>query len=128
MDVLNSLLDFIYFGQVEIRGDQLDKFMALANELKVKGLSKDENLANGKNYEENKKAPFDAFDREEESRIIERKECKSDEEAKEDAIHASGDAVWENDGERMGGGRSVWTQVVWQCGSEEDVHRRGAHA
>ena len=36
-DVLNSLLDFVYFGSVEIRGDRLDEFMALANELKVKG-------------------------------------------------------------------------------------------
>ena len=70
MDVLNSLLDFIYFGQVEIRGDQLDKFMALANELKVKGLSRDENLANGKNNEENKNPPLEASDKEEESRII----------------------------------------------------------
>ena len=39
-DVLNSLLDFVYFGNVEIRGDRLDEFMALANELKVKGFHK----------------------------------------------------------------------------------------
>ena len=37
-DVLNSLLDFVYFGKVDIRGDRLDEFMALANELKVKGV------------------------------------------------------------------------------------------
>ena len=43
-DTLSSLLDFIYFGKVEITaGDQLYKFMALANKLKVKGLSKEEN-------------------------------------------------------------------------------------
>ena len=93
-DVLNSLLDFIYFGQVELRADQLEKFMALANELKVRGLSKEENLANGKNDEEKKKAPLEAFDRKEERRIT--KEYKSDEEMKEDAINVSGDAVWEN--------------------------------
>ena len=70
MDVLNSLLDFIYFGQVEIRGDQLDKFMALANELKVKGLSREKNLGNGEDNEENKNPPLEASDKEEESSII----------------------------------------------------------
>ena len=45
--VLNSLLDFIYHGKVEITGDELDEFMALASELKVKGLSKDEDEATG---------------------------------------------------------------------------------
>merc|ERR1719370_2875505 len=43
-DVLNSLLDFIYFGQVEITGGQLEEFMSLAGDLKVKGLSKEENV------------------------------------------------------------------------------------
>ena len=47
-DVLNSVLDFIYYGKVEIRGDRLNDFMALADELKVKGLSKQ-----GEEYEEN---------------------------------------------------------------------------
>ena len=70
MDVLNSLLDFIYFGQVEMRGDQLDKFMALANELKVKGLSKDENLANEKSIEENKNPPLKASVKDYESRVV----------------------------------------------------------
>ena len=103
MDVLNCLLDFIYFGEVELRGDQLDKFMALANELKVKGLSKDENLTKeenitkGTNDEENKNGPLKTFDLEEERRITERKEYKSDEDAKEDSINVSGDAVWGND-------------------------------
>ena len=51
-DTLSSLLNFIYFGKVELTtGDQLDKFMALANKLKVKGLSNDENPANGKDNE-----------------------------------------------------------------------------
>lgn len=40
------------------------------NELKVKGLSKDENLANGKNNEENKNPPLEASDKEEERSII----------------------------------------------------------
>ena len=40
---LRSLLEFIYCGEVEVSGDDLDKFMALANKLKVKGLIKDEN-------------------------------------------------------------------------------------
>ena len=70
MDVLKSLLDFIYFGQVEIRGDQLDQFMALANELKVKGLSKEENLTNGRNNEEKRNPPPETSDKEEKSRII----------------------------------------------------------
>ena len=100
MDVLKSLLDFIYFGQVEIRGDQLDKFMALANELNVKGLSKDENLANEKNIEENKNPPLEASVKEEESRIIsETNNCTSFQEMKEESINVSADLLWENEEE-----------------------------
>ena len=100
MDVLNSLMDFIYLGQVEIRGDQLDQFMALATELKVKGLSKDENLTHGKNNEEKRNPPPETSDKEEKSRIInETNEYKSFEELKEEAIDVSGDMVWENTGE-----------------------------
>ena len=103
VDVLNSLLDFIYFGEVELRADQLEKFMALANELKVKGLSKDENLTKeehitkGMENKGNKNRALKTFDLEGERRINERQEYKSDEEMKEDSINLSGDAVWEND-------------------------------
>ena len=44
MDALDSLVDFIYHGEVEVPGDQLDAFLALANDLKVKGLSKEVSL------------------------------------------------------------------------------------
>ena len=35
------ILFFIYHGEVEVLADQLDTFLALANDLKVKGLSKE---------------------------------------------------------------------------------------
>ena len=41
MNVLDSLVDFIYHGEVEVLGDHVDAFLALANDLKVKGLSKE---------------------------------------------------------------------------------------
>ena len=40
-DTLTSLLDFIYNGEVRIEQAGLDKFLALAEELEVKGLVKD---------------------------------------------------------------------------------------
>ena len=115
IELLNSLLDFIYCGEVEIQGDQLDKFMALASELKVKGLSKDENPKNGRNNEHvvigNKNAPLEAFENEEYKSEIkdatldifdvgdkssEIKEYKSAEEMKEDVMDVSDEVVWEN--------------------------------
>ena len=39
-DHLNSLVKFIYLGQVEVCQDKLDNFLAVAEELKVKGLFK----------------------------------------------------------------------------------------
>ena len=74
MDLLNSLLEFIYCGEVEVTGDDLDKFMALANKLKVKGLIKDENLTNMENQEHDVEK--------ERSKNSETKECKSDQEMK----------------------------------------------
>ena len=59
---LNSLIDFIYNGEVEVLGDQLDNFLALANDLKVKGLSKEVNITKNnvntnKNMSSNRKNP-----------------------------------------------------------------------
>ena len=42
MDVLDPLLDFFYSGKVEIKGEQLESFMALAKELEVKGFNRGE--------------------------------------------------------------------------------------
>ena len=74
MGLLNSLLEFIYCGEVEVTGDDLDKFMALANKLKVKGLIKDENLTNMENQEHDVEK--------ERSKNSETKECESDQEMK----------------------------------------------
>ena len=35
---LNSIIDFIYFGEANVYQEDLDRFLALAEELKVKGL------------------------------------------------------------------------------------------
>ena len=35
---LNSLIDFIYFGEVSIAADELDKFLSIAEEFQLKGL------------------------------------------------------------------------------------------
>ena len=37
--LLNILLDFVYFGQVEVNASQINDFLALAQDLKVKGLT-----------------------------------------------------------------------------------------
>ena len=37
--LLNLLMDFVYFGQVEIDASQINEFLAIADDLKVKGLT-----------------------------------------------------------------------------------------
>ena len=37
--LLNLLMDFVYFGQVEVNASQINEFLALAEDLKVKGLT-----------------------------------------------------------------------------------------
>ena len=44
-DDLVALLDFLYFGQASVRQENLKEFLRLAEELEVKGLSRD-NLNN----------------------------------------------------------------------------------
>ena len=108
-DVLNSLLDFVYFGKVEITGDMLDEFMALANELKVKGLSKkeDEDGASGENGSKitignkkmkktNKLGLNEDIDMPEKSECNEIEEDTGDGDIKDDyIIEMSGNADWE---------------------------------
>jgi len=43
---LDAVLSFIYLGQVNLAQEDLDSFLAVAEELKVKGLTPEENLAN----------------------------------------------------------------------------------
>jgi len=40
-DHLTSLVDFMYYGEVSVQGDQLDKFLNLAESLQVRGLVAD---------------------------------------------------------------------------------------
>ena len=37
--LLNLLMDFVYFGQVEVDASQINEFLAVAEDLKVKGLT-----------------------------------------------------------------------------------------
>ena len=46
LDVLLSLLDFLYLGESNIWQEKLDEFLALAAELKLKGLGGDEEQEN----------------------------------------------------------------------------------
>ena len=57
---LSSLLDFIYNGEVKIDQDHLHSFMDLANELKVKGISPNEEFQPDKTSASEKQnyAPF----------------------------------------------------------------------
>ena len=38
-EVLNAVLDFLYFGEVKVFQESLDSFLAIAEELKLKGLT-----------------------------------------------------------------------------------------
>ena len=42
-DQLNSIVDFLYFGEVSIHQDELNDFLALAEELQLKGLTESKN-------------------------------------------------------------------------------------
>lgn len=46
-DHMTSLVDFMYYGEVSVQGDQLDKFLQLAETLQVRGLvtDKDESVS-----------------------------------------------------------------------------------
>ena len=46
LDVLLALLDFLYLGESNIWQEKLDEFLALAAELKLKGLGGDEEQEN----------------------------------------------------------------------------------
>jgi len=46
-----SLLDFIYNGKVSINQDQLDRFLSLANDLKIKGLGEEVQKSFAQNYD-----------------------------------------------------------------------------
>ena len=47
-DQLNSIVDFLYFGEVSIHQDELNDFLALAEELQQKGLTESKNNAASK--------------------------------------------------------------------------------
>jgi len=51
---LQSILDFMYFGEVNIAQEKLNSFLAVAEELRVKGLSPNE----GSLGENSTKRPF----------------------------------------------------------------------
>ena len=44
--LLNILMDFVYFGQVEVNASQINEFLALAEDLKVKGLTNSTQIEN----------------------------------------------------------------------------------
>ena len=107
-DVLNSVLDFIYYGKVDIAGDMLEQFLALADELKVKGLSKKgedkesgehDSIGNKKMKKTNKLVIKEEIDMTKKSKCDEIEEDKSDGGIKDDYIDMSGmtlNADWEN--------------------------------
>ena len=109
VDALNSLLDFIYHGKVEVTGDHLDEFMALANELKVKGLSKedekestvknDPKVAVGKKKIQitYKKGPKEDIFVKEEGKLSKIEEDKSEKEMNDDFIDVSNPVVREDE-------------------------------
>ena len=47
-DQLNSIVDFLYFGEVSIHQDELNDFLALAEELQLKGLTESKNKETSK--------------------------------------------------------------------------------
>ena len=106
-EVLNSLLDFIYYGKVEIMGDQLDRFMALADELKVKGLSKDKKEASGEKDSKitigkKKMKKIYKWGLNEDIGMTEKRKCneieedKSDRDMKDEFSDVAGNFDWEN--------------------------------
>ena len=106
-EVLNSLLDFIYYGKVEIAGDQLDGFMALADELKVKGLSKDEKEVSGEKdvkitIRKKKMKKIYKSGLNEDIGMTEKRKCneieedKSDRDMKDEFSDVAGNFDWEN--------------------------------
>ena len=50
-DQLNSIVDFLYFGEVSIHQDELNDFLALAEELQLKGLTESKNKETSKPQE-----------------------------------------------------------------------------
>ena len=103
-NVLSSLLDFIYSGKVEIAGEQLDGFMALADELKVKGLSKDEKEASEEKVPTGNKKMKKTYKLglDKDIGMTEKRTCnvieedKSDRTMKDEFINVSGNFDWEN--------------------------------
>ena len=49
---LNSLINFIYYGEVSIAADELDKFLSIAEEFQLKGLA-DKNFEFGQENQQN---------------------------------------------------------------------------
>ena len=47
---LVSILDFLYYGEAEIEQQNLDTFLAVAEELKISGLTQQRSATNGKNF------------------------------------------------------------------------------
>ena len=53
-DDLNSLLDFIYLGKAKVPEDKVQHFLALGEELGIKGIDGNKQLENTKNVENSK--------------------------------------------------------------------------
>lgn len=50
---LESVLEFLYLGRVSVGQERLNSFLKTANELKIKGLSDDDDKRKNKNMQEN---------------------------------------------------------------------------
>ena len=55
MDDLVAMMDFIYFGEANVLQENLDTFLALANELQLKGLTGDCNTSDDVNRSQSPK-------------------------------------------------------------------------
>ena len=54
---LESLLNFMYYGEVNIAQEELNSFLAVAEELKVKGLTQNQSQNSSQNQKSNNPAP-----------------------------------------------------------------------
>ena len=52
---LNSILDYVYHGEAQVFQDDLDRFLSIAEKLKMKGLIEEKNQSQSNNFNENVK-------------------------------------------------------------------------
>ena len=92
-DLLSCLLDFVYFGQVEVTVSQLEEFVALATDLKVKGLSREDETPVSVVEHLDKKASFEEFVAKDRNNVDETKDNKRTVEVKKDLTTCSPNKV-----------------------------------